>query len=279
VKPRLPGKLYLVATPIGNLEDMTHRGVRILSEAACIACEDTRQTRKLLEHYGIHKPTVSYHEHNEAARTPELIGRLQAGDDIALVSDAGTPLISDPGSVLVRRAIEEGIRIVPIPGPSATLAALSASGLPADDFHFSGFLPARRSQRRKVLATLRDIPSTLVLYESPHRILASLADVTEILGDRPLAAARELTKFHEEILHGTAASVREELASRASVKGEFTLVIDRPAPAPPPEVTREELRTRVDALLEEGRPRMEAIKEVARSVGMSKSEVYRQLEQ
>jgi len=273
------GRLYVVATPIGNLEDITYRGVRILSEVAWIACEDTRQTRKLLTHYRLHKPTLSYHEHNEASRTPELIAKLLAGDDVALVSDAGTPLISDPGSHLVERAIEEGIRVEPIPGPSAVLAALSASGIPAGEFHFAGFLPARASQRRKMLAELKDRPITVVLYEAPHRILSTLSDIAEILGERPLAAARELTKLHEEILRGTATGILQELASRASVKGEFTLVIGRPATAPRPEMTCKQLRARVDELLSEGMSRMDAIKTVARSIGLPKREVYRRLEE
>jgi len=272
------GRLYLVATPIGNLEDITYRAVRILSESACIACEDTRQTRKLLEHYGIHRPVVSYHQHNEAARTPQLIARLLSGDDVALVSDAGTPLVSDPGAILVSTAIANQIRVEPIPGPSAILAALSASGFPADEFHFSGFLPARSSARRNAIAALKEFSSPIVLYEAPHRILATLADLAEILGERPMAAARELTKLHEEILRGTAASIRDELASRGAVKGEFTLVIGAAAPAPPPEMTTDQLRTRFQKLTSEGMSRMDAIKTIARSLGVPKSEVYRRLE-
>jgi len=274
----MPGKLYVVATSIGNLEDMTHRGIRVLSEVACIACEDTRQTRKLLGHYALSTPTVSYHEHNEMARTPELIRRLLAGEDVALVSDAGTPLVSDPGSVLVRRAIDHGIAVVPIPGPSAVLAALSASGLSTDQFHFAGFLPPQAARRRKALAALRDLPAALVLYEAPHRILASLADIGEILGDRPMAAARELTKLHEEILRGTPHSIREKLAARASVKGEFTLIIGHATGTPPTEISDDELAERIDGLTVTGVSRMDAIKTVARSLGLPKREVYRRLE-
>jgi 16S rRNA (cytidine1402-2'-O)-methyltransferase len=274
----MSGTLYLVATPIGNLEDMTHRGARILSEVACIACEDTRQTRKLLNHFGLHKPLLSYHEHNEAARTPELVSRLLAGEDIALVSDAGTPLVSDPGSVLVRHAIEEGVAVVPIPGPSAAIAALSASGLPSEEFLFAGFLPAQASRRRKTLTALQESRATLVFYEAPHRVLASLTDIGEILGERPMAAARELTKLHEEILRGTPTSVREELGSRPSVKGEFTLIIGPSAEPPPANLSEEKLEARVNELVVSGKSRMDAIKAVARSIGLSKREVYRRLE-
>ena len=204
----MPGTLYLVATPIGNLEDITLRALRILREAGLVACEDTRQTRKLLDHYGIHKPTVSYHEHNEAVRAPELIETLASGVSVALVSDAGTPLVSDPGYRLVTHAIAKGIRVESLPGPSAALAALAASGLPTDEFHFGGFLPPRSAQRRKTLQRLKDEPATLVFYEAPHRLLDTLADIEEVLGPRPVVVARELTKLHEEFLRGTAAELR-----------------------------------------------------------------------
>lgn len=273
------GRIYLVATPIGNLEDMTYRGVRILSEVACIGCEDTRQTQKLLKQYGLRNRVVSYHEHNESSRTPELIQRLLSGEDVALVSDAGTPLVSDPGSVLVRRAIEEGIDVIPIPGPSAVLAALSSSGLPTDQFHFAGFLPPRSARRRKVLTELCEVTATLILYEAPHRILASLRDIADVLGDRPMAAARELTKIHEEILRGTPSSIGDALAARPSVKGEFTLVIGHAPEAPVKDVSDDELAERIDGITATGVSRMDAIKSVARELGLPKRDVYRRLQE
>src|SRR5215471_15594058 len=194
----MPGILYLVASPIGNLEDITFRAVRTLKECDLIACEDTRRTRKLLNHYGIAKPLVSYHEHNELARTAELIARLREGANVALVSDAGMPLIADPGYRLVTAAVAAGVSVQPIPGPSALLAALAASGLPTDAFRFAGFLPARSGQRASVLEAFRDDTATLIFYEAPHRILETLADIDRILGPRPVVLARELTKTHEE---------------------------------------------------------------------------------
>ncbi len=218
--------LYLVSTPIGNLEDITLRALRILREEVTrIACEDTRQTQKLLDHYQIHKPLVSYHEHNEASRTAELLSRLQSGDSLALLSDAGTPLVSDPGYRLVQAAIAHGIPVVPLPGASAALSALIASGLPCDEFRFIGFLPPKQHARRKVLEALRSEPATTIAYESPHRILDSLADIADVLGVRPVVVARELTKLYEELLRGNAASILAELKGRPSVKGEMTLVI------------------------------------------------------
>ena len=221
----MAGTLYIVATPIGNLEDITLRALRVLREADLIACEDTRQTRKLLDHFGISKPLVSYHEHNELARAAELVERLEAGANIALVSDAGTPLISDPGYRLVAAAIAAGIPVVPIPGPSAALSALAGSGLATDAFRFCGFLPPKASQRRKTLEALQEERCTLIFYEAPHRILEALEDVEAVMGSRPVVVARELTKLHEEFLRGTAAEVRAQLAARPSVKGEITLLI------------------------------------------------------
>lgn len=268
----MPGLLYLVATPIGNLEDITYRAVRLLGEADVIACEDTRQTHKLLERYAIHKPTVSYHEHNEAERTADLVGRLLGGANVALVSDAGMPLVSDPGYRLVRAAIDAGITVIPVPGPSASLTALAASGLPTDAFHFGGFLPPKAGQRARVLESLAEEEATLVFYEAPHRILETLEAIQATLGARPVVVARELTKIHEEFLRGTAAEVRAQLAARDSVKGEITLLIGK-ADAPPPDDTP--LEEAVDALIREGVPRMDAIKQVARRRGLSKREVYK----
>jgi 16S rRNA (cytidine1402-2'-O)-methyltransferase len=263
-----------VATPIGNLEDITYRAVRLLGAADVIACEDTRQTRKLLDHYGIHKPTVSYHEHNEAERTAELVERLRAGETVALVSDAGMPLVSDPGYRLVRGAIEAGASVVPVPGPSALLAALAAGGLATDAFYFGGFLPAKSGQRERTLEALAETAATLIFYEAPHRILETLEAVEAVLGPRQVVVARELTKIHEEFLRGTAAEVRAALASRDAVKGEITLLIGK-ALAPPPDDTP--VADAVDALLREGVPRMDAIKQVARKRGLSKRDVYKQL--
>jgi 16S rRNA (cytidine1402-2'-O)-methyltransferase len=271
---RMPGLLYVVATPIGNLEDITYRAVRVLGEADLIACEDTRQTRKLLDHYGIQRPAISYHEHNETERSEDLVSRLLAGEVIALVSDAGTPLVSDPGYRLVKAAIDAGIPVQTIPGPSATLAALAASGLPTDAFHFDGFLPPKKGQRAKALEALADEHATLIFYEAPHRILETLEAVEAVLGDRPVVVARELTKIHEEFLRGTAAEIRAQLAARDTVKGEITLLIGK-ALAPPPDNTP--LDEAVDALVRSGTPRMDAIKQVARRRGLSKREVYDQL--
>jgi 16S rRNA (cytidine1402-2'-O)-methyltransferase len=271
----MSGTLYLVATPIGNLEDITLRALRVLRETDLVACEDTRQTRKLLEHYGIQKPFLSYHEHNEQLRAPELIERLLGGASVALVSDAGTPLVSDPGYRLVTQAVERGVRVEPVPGASAALAALAASGLPTDSFHFGGFLPARSAQRRKALAKLKDETATLVFYEAPHRVLETLEDIDAVLGDRPVVLARELTKVHEEFLRGTAAELRR---TRITLKGEFTLLIGKPAG---PAVTAETDAPAAEAVashMRAGMSRMDAMKAVARERGISKREVYRDLE-
>ena len=267
------GLLYLIATPIGNLEDITLRALRVLREADLIACEDTRQTGKLLAHFGVDKPMVSYHEHNEAARTQELVAKLEGGANIALVSDAGTPLVSDPGYRLVTAAIAAGIRVVPIPGASAVLSALVTAGLPTDAFRFGGFLPVKTGQRRKVLERLRAEDSTLIFYEAPHRILDTLSDVSAVYGKRSVVVARELTKIHEEFLRGTAEEVREQLAARPSVKGEITLLIGKGAP----EVEDTPVEEAVRELEQKGVPRMDAIKQVARERGLSKREVYKQV--
>jgi len=270
----LPGILYVVATPIGNLEDITLRALRILREdAAVIACEDTRQTRKLLEHFQIHKPLVSYHEHNEQARAAELVEQLERGDSIALVSDAGTPLVSDPGYRLVSSAIAKGIPVVPLPGASALLATLAASGLPTDEFHFRGFLPAKSGARRRVLEVITQERATVVIYESPHRILETLSDMAELFGARPVVVSRELTKVHEEFLRGSAQEIFDQLSQRASVKGEFTIAIGR---------SEEQTEVLADPLAEinrlqseEGLDRMAAIKTVAKRLGLPKRELYR----
>ena len=265
--------MYLVATPIGNLEDITLRALRVLrEEAAVIACEDTRQTQKLLEHFQIRKPLLSYHEHNEANRTGQILDALERGDSVALVSDAGTPLISDPGYRVVHEAVAKDYPVVPLPGASAALAALAASGLPTDQFRFIGFLPPKAGARRKALQSLSAESATVIAYESPHRILESLGDMAEIFGPRPLVLARELTKVHEEFLRGSASTIRDELERRSSVKGEITLVIGRAeaqAEIADPLAEIERLQNEL------GLDRMEAIKSVAKRLGLPKREVYR----
>ncbi len=274
----MTGAIYLVATPIGNLEDITLRGLRILKEADLIACEDTRQTRKLLEHYQIRKPLVSYHEHNEAERAEELVKRALAGEKIAVVSDAGMPGISDPGYRVVTKAVQRGVPVIPVPGPVAIEAAIAACGLPAESFHFGGFLPPKRSQRRKVLQTLGAETAALVFYEAPHRIVDTLEDVIETLGPRPVVVARELTKVHEEFLRGSAPVVLGELRSRPSVKGEITLIIGRGSePSAAPAGGAGSIGQRVEELMrEQALDHMAALKEAARERGLSKREAYRQ---
>jgi 16S rRNA (cytidine1402-2'-O)-methyltransferase len=249
--------------------------VRILKEVELIACEDTRQTRKLLDRYGIAKPAVSYHEHNEAERSRELIARLLGGASVALVSDAGMPLVSDPGYTLVRAAIQHGVRVEAVPGPSALLTALAASGLPTDSFHFGGFLPAKSGQRLKALEALKDESATLIFYEAPHRILDTLTAVEQALGARPVVVARELTKLHEEFLRGTAAEIRATLAARASVKGEITLLIGKSIAATADQTP---LGDAVEFCIGQGLSRMDAIKAVAHRRGLSKREVYKEIE-
>ena len=273
----MTGILYLVASPIGNLEDITFRAVRILNECDLIACEDTRHTRTLLNHYGIDKPLVSYHDHNEATRSSELIARLLDGVSVALISDAGTPLVADPGYRLVNAAVAAGIPVHPIPGPSALVTALAASGLPTDAFRFIGFLPARSGQRRTVLETLRGEQATVICYEAPHRILDTLTDIDRILGTRPVVVARELTKTYEEFLRGTAGEILGILKARPSVKGEITLLIGKAARKEAQQSDQTSVEQAVAACVREGLPRMDAIKAVARLRGLSKREVYQQI--
>ena len=274
----MTGILYLVSTPIGNLEDITLRALRVLKEADLIACEDTRQTRKLLDHFGIAKPTISYHEHNEAARAKELAEKLAAGASVALVSDAGTPLISDPGYRLVKAAIGANIPVVPIPGASAAMSALAGSGLATDSFRFCGFLPPKQTQRRKTLEALREESCTLIFYEAPHRLMESLADMEAILGERPVAIARELTKIHEEFLRGTPASVRAELAGRVSLKGEITVLIGKQEESAAGTLADQAAAEQeVRALERQGMARVEAVKQVAKARGIPRRELYRRV--
>jgi 16S rRNA (cytidine1402-2'-O)-methyltransferase len=220
----MTGTLFVVATPIGNLEDITARALRVLREVAVIACEDTRRTRALLTHFDIHTPTVSYYEHNKLTRGPQILRQLQEGRSIALVTDAGTPGISDPGFLLVREARAAGVPVVPVPGPAAVAAALSAAGVPADRFVFDGFPPVKPGRRRHRLEALRALETTVVLYESPHRILATLEAIGEVFGEREVVVARELTKQFEEIVRATPAAHRARLEA-AGVRGEFTVII------------------------------------------------------
>ncbi len=273
---RSSATLSVVATPIGNLEDITFRAVRILKQVEWIACEDTRQTQKLLQHYGIETPTVSYHEHNEMERAQELVSRLMAGQSGALVSDAGMPLVSDPGYRLVHAAVQAGISVQPIPGASASLTALAASGLPTDQFRFGGFLPVKPGQRFHALEALRHEQATLIFYEAPHRILDALTDIETALGSRTVVVARELTKIHEEFLRGSAAEIRATLAARGAVKGEFTVLIGK---ATQPVVdTSTSLDDAVESCMRGGMSRMDAMKAVARQRGLSKRDVYRTVE-
>ncbi len=281
--PLAPG-LYLVATPIGNLEDMTLRGLRVLREADRIACEDTRQTQKLLNHFGIRTPTVSYHAHNEAERAQSLMDELKAGGRVAVVSDAGTPGIADPGAVLARAAIAAGVAVFPVPGANAVVAAVIASGLGAERFRFHGFLPSKAGERRTVLEELLASGESLVetttevFYETPHRIVEALGDVEAVFGPGlPVVVARELTKLHEEFLRGTVAEVRAELAGRQSVRGEMVLLL---APAVSARAVADEatvsVRAAVRGLIAGGASEKDALKQVARERGLGKSEVYRE---
>jgi 16S rRNA (cytidine1402-2'-O)-methyltransferase len=285
-----PG-LYLVATPIGNLGDITLRALEVLKQVGRIACEDTRQTQKLLNHFAITTPTVSFHQHNERERAAELIASLKNGGCIAVVSDAGMPGISDPGSWLVAEAIAAGVAVIPIPGANAALSALIASGLPTGAFQFLGFLPEKAGARRTRLETLAEEPretsQTVIFYEAPHRIADTLADLASIFGpELRVVAARELTKLHEEFLRGTVAEVRQQLAARDRIRGEFTLLIEM-APRSATNssdggmdsLTRESISAKVARLQSESSlDEKEALKRLARELGQSKSELYRELQ-
>lgn len=273
---KMKGTLYVVPTPIGNLEDITLRALRVLKEVDLIACEDTRRTRKLLTHYRISKPTVSYHQHNERERADELIRKLETGTNIALVSDAGTPLVSDPGYRVVTEAIARGVDVVPLPGPSAAVTALSASGLPAESFTFAGFLPSRKTARRARLSELAALDSTLIFYEAPHRIAATLDDMGEVLGDRPCVIARELTKIHESFVRRRLAEID---VTQITGRGEIVLVVG-PAVEQPRSAANQSnsiLEEVERAVKEDHLDRRAALKRVARAHGIGKSEAYRRL--
>jgi 16S rRNA (cytidine1402-2'-O)-methyltransferase len=275
----MTGTLYIVATPIGNLEDITQRALRVLAEVELIACEDTRRTGVLLKHYGIKTRMLSYHEHNETARAAELSEMLLRGASVAVVSDAGTPGISDPGFRLARLATGAGARVVPLPGATAFVAALVASGLPTDEFFFGGFLPARSTQRRARLQQVRALPSTLIFYEAPHRIAATLSDAREILGEREAVVARELTKLHEEIVRAPLSELALRFAAEGSARGEMVLLIDRAAIGGEA-VERDgaqDISARVAAFEDEGLDQRAALKKAARELGLSRDEAYRRL--
>jgi 16S rRNA (cytidine1402-2'-O)-methyltransferase len=278
--PRMAGTLYIVATPIGNLEDISQRALRILGEVDLIACEDTRHTSKLLHHFGIETKTISYHEHNERERAAELGAVLDSGKSIALVSDAGTPLISDPGFRIVNTAIEKGISIVPVPGAAAVMTALSASGLPTDQFYFAGFLPARANARRAKLEELAAIPATLIFYEAPHRIGATLRDAIDVLGNRDAGVARELTKLHEEFTRGRLSELAEAFSKPANVRGEIVLMIsgesaDLGSTMTPATSSAQKLAARIDELVRGGTDSKTALKQAARELGLKRDEAYR----
>ena len=273
------GVLYLVGTPIGNLEDITLRAIRTLKEVDQIACEDTRHTQKLLSHYEIHKPLVSYHEHNELTRAPELVLALEQGAKIALVSDAGMPLVSDPGHRLVTLCLRHKIPVVPIPGPSALLASLSASGLPNEEFLFVGFLPARSGERRRALERLRIEERTIIFYEAPHRIAETIADAREILGDRAACIAREVTKLHEEFRRGKLSELADSLEKNPA-RGEITLLIgaEAPADARTHANSTQSLADRVEELIRQAKlDRKEALKLAAKERGLSRHDAYAQI--
>ena len=271
-----PGTLYLVATPIGNLADITQRALQILNDVDLIACEDTRHTHKLLNHYGLSTNTISYHEHNEQKRATELIDRLKQGTNIAIVSDAGTPSISDPGFRLVRAAIENDITIVPIPGPSALITALIAAGLPTDEFFFAGFLPARANARRTRLSELQSVPGTLIFYEAPHRLAQTLKDAYEILGEREAVVARELTKLHEEIRRGRLSELTTDYTEKTDARGEIVVLIDRNVIGVAATQTVS-VATLVNQYEQDGLDHRAALKKAARELGLSRAEAYRKL--
>ena len=276
----MPGTLYIVATPIGNLEDLTHRALRVLGEVEVVACEDTRRTRVLLNHFGIKTKTLSYHEHNERERAEQICKLLLAGKDVALVSDAGTPLINDPGFRLTSAAIQLNLPVVPIPGPTALISALVVSGLPSEQFLFAGFLPSRANARRQKLEELAAIPATLVLYEAPHRIAATLKDALEVLGNRQATVARELTKLHEEIARGSLRELIERFGDGSAVRGEIVLVVssaavDETSGDGAVEPASRRLIERVSELESEGLDAKLALKKAARELGLKRDEAYR----
>jgi 16S rRNA (cytidine1402-2'-O)-methyltransferase len=275
----MAGTLYVVATPIGNLEDITLRALRVLREVDLLACEDTRQTIKLLSHYQISRPLTSYHEHNELKKATDLLQQIRSGKQVALLSDSGTPCISDPGYRLVRAALEEGIRVVPIPGANSLVAALSASGRPTDEFTFLGFLPSRKSRRRAFLQELKAEPRTLIFFEAPNRLLESLLDLHEILGERQTTVAREITKLHEEVFFGSLSKAYDHFRTKP-VKGEIVLILEK-AEAPRvllDSLKIEEIEQEVNQMMvASGVRRSEAIRQVAGRWNVPRRELYQLL--
>ena len=270
----MTGTLYLVATPIGNLGDMSFRAVETLKQVDLIACEDTRHTQKLLNHYSISNKLISYHEHNEAARSEERVARMSEGKSVAIVTDAGTPGISDPGYRLVRRAIDAGIKVESIPGPVAFVNAAVISGLPTDSLFFGGFLPSKKGERTRRLHEVANVPATIVFYEAPHRLAASLIDCAEVLGPRPAAVVRELTKLHEDVVLGELTTLADHFRE-AGVKGEIVIVIDRGNEESAGTTGKVSLAERVAELENSGIDRREALKTAAKEFGVSRSEAYR----
>ncbi len=277
----MPGQLFIVATPIGNLEDITQRALRVLREVDLIACEDTRHTRKLLNRFGIDKPAISYHEHNEQARAERLCALVESGKSIALVSDAGSPLINDPGYRIVKAAIERGLSVVPVPGPAAFVAGLTAAGLPTDQFFFAGFLPARTSARRAKLTELAALRATLIFYEAPHRIATTLKDALAVFGNREAVVARELTKLHEEFVRGRLNELADHFSTTKTARGEMVLMISGEAAGTPSAQsqipTTEKLVKRASELEQLGMNSKDALKQAARELGIKRAEAYRMM--
>ncbi len=272
----MPGTLYLVATPIGNLQDITLRALETLRAVDLIACEDTRHTRNLLNHFRISNKTVSYHEHNEQERAEEFVDRLVAGENIAIVSDAGTPGICDPGFRIVQRATEIGAAVVPIPGAAAFVSGAIVSGLPTDSLFFGGFLPSKKGERRKRLEEVRDIPATLLFYEAPHRLSASIGDCLAVLGDRKASISRELTKLHEETVRGTLSFLFDHF-QKSKIKGEIVIAIDRAGENSATIGSTSSIEEAVRAYELAGLDHKAALKKAAKDLGISKSEAYRML--
>ncbi|GBC59375.1 rRNA (cytidine-2'-O-)-methyltransferase [Desulfonema ishimotonii] len=268
------GHLYIVATPIGNMEDITLRAIRILAEADVVAAEDTRNTARLLSHHDIRANLISYHEHNEAERTQHLIHKLEQGESVALVSDAGTPCVSDPGYRLARTAIEKGVRVIPIPGVSAAITALSASGLPTDAFTFIGFPPRKKGKRTDLLRTLQSEPRTLIFYESPRRIAAFAEELLDILGDRYAVLSRELTKVYEEFIRGNLSHILEEIRHRPAIKGEITLLVGGFDAAAKEAVTAETLKAEIARSLDQKIKISEISKKISKKYGLPRKEIY-----
>jgi 16S rRNA (cytidine1402-2'-O)-methyltransferase len=270
----MQGKLYIVSTPIGNLEDITLRAIKVLKEVDLIACEDTRVTKKLLSYYQIQKPLTSYHEHNEEVKAKELLSLLEVGKNIALVSDSGTPGISDPGFRLISLAREKGIKVFPIPGPSAAIAALTVSGLPTSSFTFFGFLPKSVKKRKEFLESIKESDQTLIFYESPNRVIETLEEIFEVLGDRQVSVSRELTKMFEETLRGKISSIIETLKQKEKIKGEFTIVLE--GKVNEIMVSNDIIEKELKIFREKGLSLKDTVKEVSRNLGLSKSRVYKE---